>query len=299
MRASEWQYLCAVHDPPKSCCAIDYCCHTLDWAANILTSQKHFPSRLTLGGDTGGGSQASVRQLTNIFRRVYRMFAHAWFQHKDVFWTLENHEGIYIFYKTVCDIYQLIPEENYTIPAEAEGLASEEEQESRRSYGPPEYRMHQKPNGTAERSSVIDQAADSSAQTTISTGATTRRHKHTPSTGSFVTTIQEEHDEESEDGKADEAPPDTASMIHNMRSESSNRQPDVSVPEINPPLKAESTEAMNEQPIEANPKLEKEEDAQSIAEKPDPASIESSGVTQPSDAGPEQSKEQASSESPT
>jgi len=49
MRASEWQYLCAAHDPPKSCCAIDYCCHTLDWAATQLTSSKLFPSRLALG----------------------------------------------------------------------------------------------------------------------------------------------------------------------------------------------------------------------------------------------------------
>ena len=132
MRASEWQYLCAVHDPPKSCCAIDYCCHTLDWAAATLTSPRHFPSRLTLGGggnpneaSAGGGSSgqaASVRQLTNIFRRVYRMFAHAWSQHRDVFWALEAREGLYVFYKTVCDAYQLIPEENYTIPPEAEGL---------------------------------------------------------------------------------------------------------------------------------------------------------------------------------
>ena len=141
MRASEWQYLCAVHDPPKSCCAIDYCCHTLDWAAATLTSPRHFPSRLTLGhphdasagaggggggggagGGGGGGQAASVRQLTNVFRRVYRMFAHAWSQHRDVFWALEAREGLYVFYKTVCDAYQLIPEENYTIPPEAEGL---------------------------------------------------------------------------------------------------------------------------------------------------------------------------------
>jgi hypothetical protein len=32
--------------------------------------------------------------------------------------------------------------------------------------------------------------------TTVSTGATTRRHKHTPSTGSFVTTITESNEEE-------------------------------------------------------------------------------------------------------
>ncbi|KAI9848850.1 MAG: MOB member 4, phocein [Sclerophora amabilis] len=133
MRASEWQYLCAVHDPPKPCCAIDYCCHTLDWAANMLTSTKHFPSRLTMGtsgnatnsgSETGGGaaSQQPLRNLTNIFRRLYRIFAHAWYQHRSVFWSVEGQTGLYVFFKTVCDNYHLIPEDNYTVPPEAEGL---------------------------------------------------------------------------------------------------------------------------------------------------------------------------------
>ncbi|KAJ5974466.1 hypothetical protein N7481_011676 [Penicillium waksmanii] len=128
MRASEWQYLCAVHEPPKSCCAIDYCCHTLDWATNTLTSPKNFPSRLTLGSETAGGPQASMRHLTNIFRRLYRIFAHAWFQHRNVFWEVEGNDGLYVFFKTVCDMYNLIPEDNYTIPAEAEGLDATEPQ---------------------------------------------------------------------------------------------------------------------------------------------------------------------------
>lgn len=123
MRASEWQYLCAVHDPPKSCCAIDYCCHTLDWAANTLTSPKHFPSRLALGTETNTAQQ-QIRQLTNIFRRVYRIFAHAWFQHRDMFWRIEGKTGLYVLFKTVCDEYNLIPEDNYTIPSEAEGMQS-------------------------------------------------------------------------------------------------------------------------------------------------------------------------------
>ena len=121
MRASEWQYLCAVHDPPKSCCAIDYCCHTLDWAANTLTSPKHFPSRLALGADQST-QHSQMRQLTNIFRRVYRVFAHAWFQHQDMFWKVEGRTGLYVFFKTVCDVYGLIPEDNYTIPPQAEGI---------------------------------------------------------------------------------------------------------------------------------------------------------------------------------
>lgn len=174
MRASEWQYLCAVHDPPKSCCAIDYCCHTLDWAANVLTSQKNFPSRLTLGSETTGGSQQGLRQLTNIFRRVYRIFAHAWFQHRQSFWEVEGRDGLYILFKTVCDAYNLIPEENYTISPEAEGIISapEDEKEGKAILKKAE-----------NDSTKID---DLDAPNTIS-----RRHKHTPSTGAVVATIVE------------------------------------------------------------------------------------------------------------
>ncbi len=192
MRASEWQYLCAVHDPPKSCCAIDYSCHTLDWAAGVLTSQKQFPSRLTLGNDALGGSSGGVRQLTNIMRRVYRIFAHAWFQHRAVFWQVEGDGGLYVLFKTVCDVYSLIPEENYTIPREAEGLDVAPEA-TRREHGGEEKR---------------DEGEDD--QTSISTGATTRRHKHTPSVGSVVTTI---HEGDEDDNEPDLPPRDQTALL--------------------------------------------------------------------------------------
>lgn len=186
MRASEWQYLCAVHDPPKSCCAIDYCCHTLDWAANVLTSQKNFPSRLTLGSETTGGSQQGIRQLTNIFRRVYRIFAHAWFQHRQSFWEVEGKEGIYILFKTVCDSYNLIPEENYTISPEAEGILAALEEE--KDKGKENKSILRKKEGEDSK------PEESNATSTNPLAATTKRHRHTPSTG--FTTIAEGGEEE-------------------------------------------------------------------------------------------------------
>ncbi|KAJ9142856.1 Mob1/phocein [Coniochaeta hoffmannii] len=125
MRASEWQFLCAVHDAPKSCCAIDYCCHTLDWAANVVTNPKIFPSRFVAPPTTGEGGHdksAAVKNLVNVFRRLHRIFAHAWFQHRGVFWSVEGQTGLYVFFKTVCDLYDLLPAENYKLPPEAEGL---------------------------------------------------------------------------------------------------------------------------------------------------------------------------------
>lgn len=182
MQASEWQYLCAVHDPPKTCCAIDYCCHTLDWATNILTSPKYFPSRLTLGSEASGGPQASMRHLVNIFRRLYRIFAHAWFKHREVFWQVEGNDGLYIFFKTVCDVYHLMPEDSYTVPPEAEGIEprppppAEEPAEVRRV-------TIMKKEGEGSLRSSLEDADDA--------GATTRRHKQSPSTDLRATTIAE------------------------------------------------------------------------------------------------------------
>ncbi|CAK7273710.1 hypothetical protein SEPCBS119000_005798 [Sporothrix epigloea] len=120
MRASEWQFLCAVHEQPRSCCAIDYCCHTLDWAANVVTNPKIFPSRFAFADPHD--KNAAVKNLINVFRRLHRIFAHAWFQHRGVFWSVEAQKGLYVFFKTVCDIYDLLPAENYKLPPEAEGL---------------------------------------------------------------------------------------------------------------------------------------------------------------------------------
>ncbi|OAP59748.1 hypothetical protein AYL99_04750 [Fonsecaea erecta] len=208
MRASEWQYLCAVHEPPKSCCAIDYCNHTLDWAANVLTSPKHFPSRLALGSEAGNVMQ-SMRQLTNIFRRVYRIFAHAWFQHRDVFWSVEATYGLYVLFKVVCDEYHLIPEDSYTIPTEAEGV--HEATIDREGGLRPQILQRDIAGGSAsDESSTGSTLPDITmpvAATTVSTGATTRRHKHTPSTGSHVATIAEGQEEEEEHPKSSIAAP--------------------------------------------------------------------------------------------
>lgn len=198
MRASEWQYLCAVHDPPKSCCAIDYCCHTLDWAANTLTSPKHFPSRLALGTDQST-QHSQQRQLTNIFRRVYRIFAHAWFQHREMFWKVEGDTGLYIFFKTVCDVYGLIPEDNYTIPPEAEGI--EPPTETMSSLPPLILKREPSDSGPQEKEGhgIIEGLSEHS----LSTAGTTKRHRHSPSVGatSVTTVVEEAEEEEDQSGK--------------------------------------------------------------------------------------------------
>ncbi|PHH65333.1 hypothetical protein CDD81_2745 [Ophiocordyceps australis] len=187
MRASEWQFLCAVHEQPKSCCAIDYCCHTLDWAANVVSDQRIFPSRFVVLDDHHSRNVA-VKNLVNVFRRLHRIFAHAWFQHRNVFWTVEGQTGLYLFFKTVCDLYDLLPSENYKLPPEAEGLDTTTVEPQQELFLP----TILKPPSQQQRVGDAENDDDNPP------GRTTRRHiRSSPSTGSAVTTVMEA-DEESD-----------------------------------------------------------------------------------------------------
>ncbi|KAF5248101.1 hypothetical protein FAUST_508 [Fusarium austroamericanum] len=187
MRASEWQFLCAVHEQPKSCCAIDYCCHTLDWAANVVTDQKIFPSRFVVHNDNHS-KNVGVKNLVNVFRRLHRIFAHAWFQHRGVFWSVEGETGLYVFFKTVCDLYDLLPAENYKLPPEAEGLeAPHVEQEATQ------------PPPTILKPSSQQRGPPAEEDNMHPTRTNTRRHiRSSPSTGSAVTTVIEAEEEDAD-----------------------------------------------------------------------------------------------------
>jgi hypothetical protein len=131
--------------------------------------------------------------LTNIFRRVYRIFAHAWFQHRELFWKVENKTGLYVLFKTVCDMYGLIPEENYTVPPEAEGLevqAPEPQMESRTAILQKDPNEHiQEHGGGGEMSATGDHT----------TGHTTKRivrQNPGPETNPIATVVEENEEED-------------------------------------------------------------------------------------------------------
>lgn len=214
MRASEWQYLCAVHDPPKSCSAIDYCCHTLDWAATTLTSSKMFPRRIELGSGAPPGAQGDktlamqMKEITNIFRRVYRIYAHAWFQHRDMFWRVEGKTGLYVLFKTVCDEYGIIQPESYTIPPEAEGLEPSGEDKDVKAASP------RRPTILKREEDGVDEALEPPAtgNEVRAGGNTTKRHRHSLSDRApSVTTVI--HEVEEEDEGQNQTPQDTRPIL--------------------------------------------------------------------------------------
>ncbi|KAF2171660.1 hypothetical protein M409DRAFT_50329 [Zasmidium cellare ATCC 36951] len=232
MRAGEWQYLCAVHDPPKSCSAIDYCCHTLDWAATSLTSSKMFPSRLGLGLGSGNEKfmQQQMKEITNIFRRVYRIYAHAWFQHRDMFWKVERLTGLYIFFKTVCDEYNLIQPENYTIPSEAEGLepAESSEKEEDQIDRPRPTSILPRPGEHGQEKALQQEPAGSQVQ---SQGNTTRRHTREPSNMSVTNPIQEEAEEEDENALPKRTLDRSVTVLHDPEEKQKDEESEEAVDE--------------------------------------------------------------------
>eukprot|EP01132_Coremiostelium_polycephalum_P009389 gene9389-11534_t len=79
MKATDdWLFLCASHKQTQECSAIDYIIHTLDSTSALLNSDKNFPQRIEI-------SQASVKHFPSIMRRLYRIFAHAYYHHRELY----------------------------------------------------------------------------------------------------------------------------------------------------------------------------------------------------------------------
>ncbi|KAK6097800.1 hypothetical protein BDV3_001660 [Batrachochytrium dendrobatidis] len=110
MKAAEWLYLCAAHPSPQPCSAIDYIVHTIDGASALLNNSGMFPSRVTI-------PKESVKHLHNIARRLYRIFAHAYFHHREVFVEFEMTTHLYErFLELTTKRYPMISEKLVIIP---------------------------------------------------------------------------------------------------------------------------------------------------------------------------------------
>ncbi|KAI7248247.1 hypothetical protein KC352_g13492, partial [Hortaea werneckii] len=128
------------------------------------------------------------------FRRVYRIYAHAWFQHREMFWRVEGKTGLYVLFKTVCDEYGLIQPENYTIPPEAEGQEPGETEESGGGFRPQQQHQQLQTPMLLKRDMGAEGFGNDAGVDT------TKRHRHTLSdrSSSVTTVIQEEVEEEDE-----------------------------------------------------------------------------------------------------
>lgn len=105
----DWTYLCAAHPEPKECCAIDYITHTLDGSSVLLTSPKYFPSRVSFNSNATGYFRSASR-------RLYRIFAHAYFHHNQAFEEFENETHLTERFLVMVNKFKLVPKKLQIIP---------------------------------------------------------------------------------------------------------------------------------------------------------------------------------------
>ena len=146
----ELLYLCAAHKQPLECSAIDYIVHTLDSIAAQLNSNKFFPSRYEFDDDCAVCfprplghrflivillsvsvsvslslhhppppprasrsvtiQKASVKHFQAIARRLYRIFAHTYFHHRQVYDKYEEQTQLTERFVRFAKQYDLVPE---------------------------------------------------------------------------------------------------------------------------------------------------------------------------------------------
>ncbi|ERE83758.1 mps one binder kinase activator-like 3-like protein [Cricetulus griseus] len=91
------------------CPAIDYTRHTLDGAACLLNSNKYFPSRVSI-------KESSVAKLGSVCRRIYRIFSHAYFHHRQIFDEYENETFLCHRFTKFVMKYNLMSKDNLIVP---------------------------------------------------------------------------------------------------------------------------------------------------------------------------------------
>ncbi|WVQ69243.1 uncharacterized protein L199_007460 [Kwoniella botswanensis] len=155
MKAHEWLYLCSAHGGgAESCSAIDYILHTLDSTTALLNSSQNFPSRMQI-------PPSSVSHFPSLFRRLSRIFSHAYFHHREAFQLSENETSLYSRFLGLCEKFNLVGNSLLPIPRDAvvlskaneekDSSSSDEEDEGRgRNYG--SYKEKEKRTQSLDRS---------------------------------------------------------------------------------------------------------------------------------------------------
>ena len=109
--SNDWQYLCSAHRKPQECAAIDYMTHTIDGSTALLTVACPFSSRSQV-------PSSSTKYFQSMSRRLYRIFAHVYFHHREHFDLLETERRLCARFSHFVMRYQLMTRSMLLIPPE-------------------------------------------------------------------------------------------------------------------------------------------------------------------------------------
>ncbi len=83
MESDGQRFLCAAHVPPLECCAVDYCCHTIEKATQFVHNTTLFPGRMDV-------PKKSAEQFASQIRRLFRILLHCYHSHREIFKQFES-----------------------------------------------------------------------------------------------------------------------------------------------------------------------------------------------------------------
>lgn len=105
--SDECMYLCAAHKTAQECSAFDYMVHNLDQSTSILQNVKNFSSRVSI---------PEVKNLDTIVRRLYRLFSHTYYHHREIFNEFEKQMYLCQRFTEFTLKYGLLPAKMANIP---------------------------------------------------------------------------------------------------------------------------------------------------------------------------------------
>eukprot|EP00045_Choanoeca_perplexa_P020362 m.4206 g.4206 ORF g.4206 m.4206 type:complete len:179 (-) comp6755_c0_seq1:237-773(-) len=110
MATKDWEFRCAAHPEPHDCSAISYTMHTLHQAEQAVNNEKAFPMRSSVP------ETAVKRVVAQQSRRVYRIPAHAYHHHSELFKQFETQTHFMARFDHFLRHYKLVAEEQLIVP---------------------------------------------------------------------------------------------------------------------------------------------------------------------------------------
>eukprot|EP01083_Nonionella_stella_P291465 991778_1 len=103
---SKFRYRCSAHRKPKDCNAIQYCVHTLDLFTEKLNNKEY---NVCSPNYNKIPEKKAKKDIGDLCRRVYRIFAHAFFHHQQLFDHYESKHLLCTRFIMFFRKYQLVP----------------------------------------------------------------------------------------------------------------------------------------------------------------------------------------------
>lgn len=106
MSAGDQEYVLATGE---SCSAPCYMARQLEHAEAALNNERNFPSRVNY-------DERALKSLSSVMRRVYRIFAHAYYAHRDVFEKIEAERHLCQRYHAYARTFKVMDERLLIVP---------------------------------------------------------------------------------------------------------------------------------------------------------------------------------------